>query len=260
MKLCTLTSKIYDYFYLKIATYLPNLIEFGYLPFNLKLSEDFIIKFQDKIDWITVSRYQKLSEDFIRKFQDKVNWDYISTYQKLSEDFIREFVFQVNWYNISEYQKLSEDFIREFQYFVNLDNISNNQKLSDDFIKEFGLYISPNNMYYWTREKKLAKLKEKNNYEIINDEYIIAYKAIKCNRYSHFNFQYQYLKGNTYESHCDPNNDEENSFGLSAWTYKGAKGYNNSGVIVRVKIHIDNLLAIVHNSEKLRCDKLIILD
>ena len=62
-----------------------------------------------------ISECQKLSENFIRKFQDRVNWMYISTYQKLSEDFIREFQDNVHWLTISKNQKLSECFIREFQ-------------------------------------------------------------------------------------------------------------------------------------------------
>ena len=47
------------------------------------VSEAFIRKFQDKLDWSEVSRYQKLSEPFIIEFQDKVDWDRISQYQKL---------------------------------------------------------------------------------------------------------------------------------------------------------------------------------
>ena len=34
--------------------------------------------------------YQKLSEEFIKKFQDKVDWNNISARQELSEEFIRK--------------------------------------------------------------------------------------------------------------------------------------------------------------------------
>jgi hypothetical protein len=37
-----------------------------------------------------ISRYQKLSENFIRKFKNNVNWEYISKYQTLSKDFKKE--------------------------------------------------------------------------------------------------------------------------------------------------------------------------
>ena len=34
----------------------------------LVLSEEFIEKFQDKVDWIEISYFQELSDDFIEKF------------------------------------------------------------------------------------------------------------------------------------------------------------------------------------------------
>ena len=65
--------------------------------------------------WEHLSKHKNLSEDFIRKYQDKVDWEYISEYQTLSEYFIHKFKDKVDWYKISEYQILSEEFIREFK-------------------------------------------------------------------------------------------------------------------------------------------------
>ncbi len=45
-----------------------------YISYNYKLSENFIRKFQDRLDWDLISEWQKLSEDFIREFQNDVNW------------------------------------------------------------------------------------------------------------------------------------------------------------------------------------------
>ena len=42
-------------------------------------------KMRKVIDWYSISKYQKLSEEFIVKFQNKVNWYSISRKQKLSE-------------------------------------------------------------------------------------------------------------------------------------------------------------------------------
>ena len=56
-----------------------------------------------------------MSESFIRKYHDKVNWKYISKCQSLSEEFIAEFKDSVNWDCISEWQVLSESFILEFK-------------------------------------------------------------------------------------------------------------------------------------------------
>ena len=68
-------------------------------------------------DWNNLDFYRNntLTEDFIRKFQNDVNWDCISSCQKLSEDFIREFKNKVNWWYVSKYQKLSEEFKEEFK-------------------------------------------------------------------------------------------------------------------------------------------------
>ena len=83
-----------------------------YLDNNL--SEDFIREFQDKVDWLYISKFQTLSEDFIREFKDKVWWRNIFVEQKLSEDFILEFKDEAYAYNYwtyaFEFQQLSEEF------------------------------------------------------------------------------------------------------------------------------------------------------
>ena len=63
----------------------------NYIGHKIYVSESFILKFQDKIEWNTISRRQVLSEAFIREFQDKLHWAYISEYQILSDSFVQEF-------------------------------------------------------------------------------------------------------------------------------------------------------------------------
>ena len=94
-------------------------------------------------------------------------------------------------------------------------------------------------------------------YECHND-YFIAYKGIRVDRYSKFNFQYQYLKGHTYETWCDCS-DDKFSFGFSAWTEKGARAYCDE-LIVRVKIRYEDVGRVVHDGGKIRCFKMEILD
>jgi hypothetical protein len=64
---------------------------------------------------------------------------------------------------------------------------------------------------------------------IFYDEYIIAYKAVREDYHSVYNWQYKYEVGQTYKSHCDCDLFEENSFGLSTWTKEGALEYYNKG-------------------------------
>ncbi len=47
-------------------------------------------------------------------------------------------------------------------------------------------------------------------YEIDGD-YVIAYKSVKDDGYSQYNFQYQYEVGQFYEAHADHNVNVKNS-------------------------------------------------
>ena len=248
------------------------------------LTEDFIQEFKDKVDWFSISRYPHLSEDFIRKFADKVDWYYISAYQCLSEDFIREFQDRVAWDWIVKYQPLSEDFIREFKDKVNWNYISANQHLSENFIREFkdevnwawisayqhlskefieevkdNLYMNfiADSWHYKSVEEKKKAVMDTGLYEC-HDDYFIAYKGIRKDRYSRFSFQYQYLKGHTYETWCDCSSNES-SYGFSAWTKEGAREYCKE-LIVRVKVRYEDVGRVVHDGGKIRCFKMEILD
>ena len=231
-------------------------VNWDYISQYQKLSEDFIREFKDKVNWEYISEYQKLSEDFIREFQDKVNWYCIPAFQKLSEDFIREFKDEVSWYHICRYQKISEDIIQEFKNKIYWHSVSLYQKLSDSFLKEFNLNKPNNNWLYVTNEEKREKVKY--IYEIDGD-YVIAYKATRINGYSVFNFQYQYEVGKTYESHCDCNFFHDNSFGLSAWTKENALNYYSQGELFKVRIHLNDL-GILTLGDKLRARKIEILE
>ena len=91
-----------------------------------------------------------------------------------------------------------------------------------------------------------------------HDDYFIAYKGIRSDNYSKYNFQYQYFVGETYESFADYSSDE-NSFGLSAWTYDKAKKYCNEKII-KVKIYYKDVARVVYNGGKIRCCKFEVLE
>jgi hypothetical protein len=214
-------------------------VNWVYISIHQKLSEEFIQRNSDKVGWNHIGKYQKLSEEFIQRNSEKVNWNWISMYQKLSEEFIQRNSEKVNWYRISMYQKLSDEFI---------------QRNSDRLIKDF----KNNNWLYKSPEERLEEISKSKLYEIEGD-FVIAYKGIRKDRYSKYNFQYQYLVGETYECHADFNVLEENSFGLSAWTLEEAKKYCNE-LVIKVKIHKDDLAALVHSGGKIRCQKFQVLE
>ena len=133
--------------------------------------------------------------------------------------------------------------------------ISRYQKLSEPFIREFDLEIEDNWLYISTEEKKEYIINSK-LYECHADHFI-AYKGIQSDRYSAYNFQYQYLKNETYECHADHSN-QENSFGLSVWTQEEAQNYCDE-LVVKCKIFYKDVARIVHNNGKIRCTKITIL-
>ena len=248
-----------------------------------KLTEEFIEKHSKEVDWCCISKYQKLTEKFIEKHSKEVDWYYISEYQKLTEKFIEKHSKEVDWYNISEYQKLTEKFIEKYSKEVNWDNISIYQKLTEKFIEKHSkevdwccisiyqkltekfiekhkLTIKENNWLYVSTEDKLKYIKKNTKYKVIDNKYIIAYKSVRSDNYSVYNFQYKYEVGKTYESHCNCNSDNENSFGLSAWTKEKALEYHSRGKLLKVKINIEDIGAIVHSGNKIRCFKFEVLE
>ena len=234
----------------------------GWLEISMcqKLTEDFIERHADKVNWDYISIYQKLSEVFIEKHSDKVNWYYISEDQKLSEDFIEKHSDKVNWDYISRCQKLSEDFIERHADKVLWDYISEYQKLSEDFINKYSDklvhdIIRVSWLYKSTEEKKAAVIST-GLYEC-HEDYFIAYKGMRSDRYSNYNFQYRYLPGETYESHCDFSS-AENSFGLSVWTEKAATNYCNE-LVIKVKVRYEDVGRLVHDNGKIRCTKITVL-
>ena len=238
-----------------------NEVNWNFISCCQHLSEDFIREFQYEVNWDYIAADQQLSEDFIREFADRVDWEYISIYQHLSEDFIGEFMHKIDWCLILKYQHLSEDFIRKSKGWIHWGLISRYQRLSKEFIEEFkdklDMGFIADSWHYKSTEEKKKAVMDTGLYEC-HEDYFIAYKGIRRDRYSRFNFQYQYLKGHTYETWCDCS-DNEDSFGFSAWTEKGAKSYCDE-LIVRVKIRYEDVGRVVHNGGKIRCFKMEILD
>ena len=221
------------------------------------LSEEFIERNKDLVNWDYISAYQKLSEEFIERNKDLVDWPCISEYQKLSEEFIERNKNLVNWDYISIYQKLSEEFIDRNKDLVIWGCISEYQKLSEGFRLKHNLKTPKNNWLYTDKETKRKAIEDCKLYELDND-WVIAYKGIRSNGYSKYNFQYKYELGNTYQCHADHNLDNENSFGLSAWTEEKAREYCNEKT-VKVRIHLDHVAALVHDGNKIRCSEFTII-
>ena len=212
-----------------------------------------------EFDFYNYESYKKpISEEFIERHADRVDWEYISQYQKLSEEFIERNADRVAWYYISQYQKLSEEFIERNSDRVSLPWINYYQKLSDEFRTKHNLELPENNWLYADKETKRKVIENCNLYKLDGD-YVIAFKGIRSDGYSKYNFQYHYELGGIYEAHADHSLDEENSFGLSAWTEEKACEYCDEK-LVKVKIHLDDVAALVHNCGKIRCKRFEVIE
>lgn len=97
-----------------------------------KLSEEFIEKYIVTTDkyWEEISRFQNLSESFMDKYKDKLNWDMMMISQAMSEEFIISHIDYINWKSLSIYKRdyLSADFLLKYKDKVHWDIISDKYK------------------------------------------------------------------------------------------------------------------------------------
>ncbi len=251
------------------------------------LSESIIEKFKHKLNWDNILRFQALSESFIEKqFKyknkdlitrlslihqsnntetnldlEKRAWKQVNSASKLSENFLRDHIQYLNWYAVSKYQPLSDTFIRDFYDKLHWNYISTYQKLSNDIITEFSdkiYFIKVNDSWHYKDIDFKKEQVVKTGLYLCKDDYFIAYKSIRPDRYSFYNFQYQYLPNNVYETWADTSNSEC-SFGFSAWDKKGTESYYTKGIIVPVKIYYSDVARVLSNGG-IRCFKIEVLE
>ena len=251
----------WDYVPIETIQKYKDLIDWDYISKYQQLSEDFIAKHKDLVNWTCISSYQHLSEDFIEEYKDLLDWDDVSKFQRLSEDFIEAHKDLVNWAWISTFQQLSEDFIENHKGLIDWAQVSKCQQLSNAFIKahktELNMSLVNDNWLNKDTEFKKKAVIDTGLYEC-HEDYFIAYKGIRSDRYSAFNFQYKYLPGNTYTCFADGSRNE-NSFGLSVWDESNARDYC-SELVVKCKIFYEDVARVVHDGGKIRCSKVTILD
>jgi hypothetical protein len=93
-----------------------TIIEHKQLPID-KI-EDFINNIMPQINinelecWDIISINQKLSEEFIEKYQDKINWASVSLFQELSWEFLQKFSKKIILKNLSNNDCLNDKLIK----------------------------------------------------------------------------------------------------------------------------------------------------
>ena len=134
----------------------------------------------------TVNLYSNLSEEFIKKYEDKINFEILQICQILSEEFIKSRIDKINLNYIIMYQTLSEEFIEKYipDYLYN--SVVIYQLVSERFAEK---HQTKFNMYYYLRsnydivtqdffEKHVNKLSEYEKYSI----YSIVNRSLKPRR------------------------------------------------------------------------------
>ena len=226
-----------------------------------KLSELFIKRHAERLDWEYISQCQVLSEPFMEKHAERLDWGWISCHQTLSEPFIEKYAERLNWWSISQCQVLSEPFMDRYAERLDWVWISRYQRLSDALIEKhverLPENLRENNWLYADRQEKIRHIRERApEFSIQEDEhgpFILAWKATHSGGRSEYDRSLHYAVGETHEARCDCRMNENNSFGLSAWTEEGAREFIPGGELYRVKIYIDDIGAMVHDGKKIRC-------
>jgi hypothetical protein len=241
---------------------------------NERFIRDNVIEL-DKEDWNVIFRYQKVSEKFIRDFYTECDFERIVVFQNLNEDFIKE-IWNVIVHKglcsvVTLYHQLSKEFLMDKFQDLYWPWVIKYQKafreISSGFLKDNFLdhYLDhpdsrckKGNWLNASTEFKLKYIQNNTDYDIFHDKYIIAYKSVRADGYSIFNFHYKYEVDGVYESNCNCDLDAVDGHGLSAWSRKGALNYHGLGKLFKVKINIEDIGAIVGKG-KIRCFKLEVL-
>ena len=119
------------------------------------------------------------------------------------------------------------------------------------------MILVQDNWAYKTPEELEHAVRATGLYECHGD-YFVAYKGIRSNRYSCYNFQYCYLPGETYETFADCSG-EEDSFGFSVWTREEARKYCRE-LVVPCKVYYRDVARVVYCKGNIRCRKLTVLE
>lgn len=149
------------------------------LVFYFNLTEDFLYRYKDYLNWNCVCTYQTLSEDFITYMKKYIKWNTLLENQNLSEEFLRKNInwFEhKHWYHLSMNRKirLSDQFLRECANELEWTYISTYYHFSDDFLREMNEKI-------WYRHFSYNAEKEFNNKR--KKEFLLPKEDIKQHDY-----------------------------------------------------------------------------
>ena len=141
----------------------PHMIDFDWYVRHVKIPDDILLRYWNKMKAVDISKYQPISlhvmrekrheliwrelcakpmtEDMIEEFIDVIDWDIVCRWQKLSTKFLQKYKrdicqSEIAKNNVCQWQSLDGDFIQKNDRWVRWDIISRYQDLSIDFIQQ----------------------------------------------------------------------------------------------------------------------------
>ena len=254
----------------EIKTLYPQLMGYTSLEDIISyadLSEDLLSVLDKNVNWFYFAVFSKINSNNIIRLSDRWLehnlWIIVIAHQCFTPTVIRSLAHiwdsEGLWHFITrrQYANITADIIESYAYKLDLDYLVKYQKLTPELIEKYNLTIPETCWLYKDSEFKKNQISD--DYEKF-DTYFIAYKAIRKDWYSHHDTTFKYEIGKESESKADFNVDNDSSFGLSAWTLEKAIKFNSSGIFIKVKIHYEDVAAIVYNENKIRCTKLAVLE
>lgn len=207
-----------------------------------------------------ILRHQALSEEFINEYLDIIIESklvhVLCRYQELSEAVISHLLdigkgkpyYDILCRYITHYQELSVELINQYPILIQNPNckrnLYNHQALPKSFYDENRLPICNASI---TPEADWKYMITKSGKFEIHDNYFYAYKIVRADDYSVYNYNYRFEKESDYYTFSDYSYESE-SFGFESSTFRGMLLYklqcfNNSPKfkVIKVKIFYKDL-------------------
>lgn len=101
------------------------------------LTEEFFIKYIDRVDWYTLSDNHILSLKFYEKFENRVIWQNMGSNPNLSIEIIERHIDTINWDRISINKNLPMQFFEKYANKINWLWLSSNTSITQEFILKY---------------------------------------------------------------------------------------------------------------------------
>lgn len=118
-------------------------------------SMEFIEDYVEKVPLMNIK--SKLSNEFIDKYADKLNWYGMIMYQEVSEEILAKYHKQVDWEYASKYANLSEKFIRAHEDDIYFSDLPIGNK-SDKFLEDYWNRLDFGEYMFWATEKERIRI------------------------------------------------------------------------------------------------------